>query len=676
MVLPQCAYTSRTIRVPVLMVEWEDFDPANDPANENNPDSVNPGYVPSTPDQLSAFLNGPSGPSQYFRDVSGGRTELGFDVFGWIRSDAPGSYLRPRASYLYERVDISRWFCRRDEVFLDALRDGVVAHGLDLTAYDADANGVMDGAVLLYEGVGGLCSGGNLSYVDPSIIYPSDLNPWSFDFPNGTGLVSEDSPHRSLFDTQSILFNFYNNMPERLPPGDSFYHPATWTHELGHLLLSYPDYYWPRFEVDGWAMSGSHGANPSHPAAFEKWLFARWLEPVVIDAPGTHSLAANEIPDGSDYDQGPYLYVLYIEDDPNHFLVIENRWFDAAGNSHTQWAPADGRESGLAIFEFDLTRGWFQDDPPQVLRHHPSRASGATQPPWRAYQPGDLFSRCYLGTCITIQPLSEPGASVLFSVDIESQDVVILHSAVIDQSDNVTVTYSKSFETCAHLMEDDFRVTHVQSFFCDVGEYVAITRPLSDFDFSDDQVKLCHGNDSNICSELVAIETLPPICGDDVVNQPGEACDGTSDLACPGLCRSDCTCELPICGDGSVNQIDEECDGSDDSVCPGLCQSDCLCAPDSDGDGVSDSQDNCIDVLNSQFDADSDGYGNACDCDFDNDGNCDIDDFSAFIPDFVAGLDSGSGTDMSSDSFVNIDDFALFVPGFVSGSPGPSALAP
>ena len=253
----------------------------------------------------------------------------------------------------------------------------------------------------------------------------------------------------------------------------------------------------------------------------------------------------------------------------------------------------------------------------------------------------------------------------------------VLHSVVIDQSDNVTVTCSKSFETCAHLKEDDFRNTHLQSFFCDVGEYVAITRPLSDFDFLDDQVKLCHGNDSNICSELVPIETLPPICGDDVVNQPAEVCDGSSDLVCPGLCRSDCTCDLPICGDGSINQIDEECDGSDDLACPGLCQSDCLCAPDPDRDGVPDSRDNCIELFNpDQLDTDQDQFGNLCDCDFDQDGVCDIGDFNIFLPDFVSQTDSGVGTDMNGNGSVGLEDFNLFLPGFVAGEPGPSALVP
>ncbi len=104
---------------------------------------------------------------------------------------------------------------------------------------------------------------------------------------------------------------------------------------------------------------------------------------------------------------------------------------------------------------------------------------------------------------------------------------------------------------------------------------------------------------------------------------------------------------------------------------------------DSDGDGVLDAQDNCILVPNgpaggpaNQVDSDADGFGNVCDCDFDQDGFCGIADFNVFLPDFQASTDGGTGTDMDSDGFVAISDFNLFLPGFVSSEPGPSALVP
>jgi hypothetical protein len=96
---------------------------------------------------------------------------------------------------------------------------------------------------------------------------------------------------------------------------------------------------------------------------------------------------------------------------------------------------------------------------------------------------------------------------------------------------------------------------------------------------------------------------------------------------------------------------------------------------DSDGDTVTDSADNCIDVPNAaQTDTDLDGIGNLCDCDFTQDGLCNIVDFQTFLTDFSTQIDGGTGTDMDGSGAVGIADFSLFLPGFQRGEPGPSGL--
>lgn len=99
---------------------------------------------------------------------------------------------------------------------------------------------------------------------------------------------------------------------------------------------------------------------------------------------------------------------------------------------------------------------------------------------------------------------------------------------------------------------------------------------------------------------------------------------------------------------------------------------------DSDGDGVLDPVDNCIEVPNAppgDCDTDQDGYGNACDGDFDNLGTVNASDFNVhFLPDFSSGMDSGVGTDMDCNGFLNSDFSNFFVPQFQQGVPGPSGL--
>ncbi len=94
---------------------------------------------------------------------------------------------------------------------------------------------------------------------------------------------------------------------------------------------------------------------------------------------------------------------------------------------------------------------------------------------------------------------------------------------------------------------------------------------------------------------------------------------------------------------------------------------------DTDQDGTSDHLDNCMTRANTnQADADGDGYGNACDADFNNDGIVNVVDLGYmrtvfFTADPIADLD-GNGT-------VNVVDLGQLRSLFFQ-APGPSAYAP
>ncbi len=99
--------------------------------------------------------------------------------------------------------------------------------------------------------------------------------------------------------------------------------------------------------------------------------------------------------------------------------------------------------------------------------------------------------------------------------------------------------------------------------------------------------------------------------------------------------------------------------------------------PDSDGDGVEQWRDNCQDVANaSQCDTDFDGYGNACDPDYDNDGIVAILDFNMLRSQFgLSSSDPGFNPDIDNncDGTIGILDFNV-LRGSFGGKPGPSGL--
>lgn len=94
---------------------------------------------------------------------------------------------------------------------------------------------------------------------------------------------------------------------------------------------------------------------------------------------------------------------------------------------------------------------------------------------------------------------------------------------------------------------------------------------------------------------------------------------------------------------------------------------------DVDGDGVTDSFDNCTNVTNSdQRDTNSDGYGNICDADLNNDGITDKDDMRILR----AAVGSTYGdADLNGDGSVDNAD-AQLCRSMLGSPPGPSALAP
>ena len=80
---------------------------------------------------------------------------------------------------------------------------------------------------------------------------------------------------------------------------------------------------------------------------------------------------------------------------------------------------------------------------------------------------------------------------------------------------------------------------------------------------------------------------------------------------------------------------------------------------DSDGDNIPDRDDNCRQTANAnQLDTDADGYGNACDCDLNNDGMVNMGDFMQFRGYWGGAAEAVA--DFNDDGMVNMGDFVIF----------------
>ncbi len=118
--------------------------------------------------------------------------------------------------------------------------------------------------------------------------------------------------------------------------------------------------------------------------------------------------------------------------------------------------------------------------------------------------------------------------------DARAQEAPICESLVRDSTaGTLTVTYSKTENTCAHLKDASSQITHVQNFFCSVGVSVAITQPLTSFGASVgkaeliDPLKLCNGNNANFCTECGPIQEVDQDADNDGVIDGLDVCSNT-----------------------------------------------------------------------------------------------------------------------------------------------------
>jgi len=231
----------------------------------------------------------------------------------------------------------------------------------------------------------------------------------------------------------------------------------------------------------------------------------------------------------------------------------------------------------------------------------------------------------------------------------------------------------------------------------------------------------CVGDGSSFCCGLNSCESGEDVCSCSLdcglpapSEQPSLTCGDTLDNDCDLLvdcndqdcslapecttCNNNTVCELYLnedcnsCSDcNGVNGGPPEnhfCCGDDfdcnDSQCTGGVNT---CVMDTDGDGVPDPDDNCLVLVNgpgtthvtnprimngsTQCDDDLDGFGNLCDCDFNQDGLCNVVDFSLILDQLGLPLEPGNeifdlDCQQQSITFADINLYILYLDGSIS----------
>jgi M6 family metalloprotease-like protein len=442
--------------LPVFLVDWSDFNPATDPSNHDNSNSVFRSYVKKTSAELEQYLNATNGLAGYFNEVSGGQLQVRFRVFPWLESSR-SVYLQDKEPAYYTTNSAGRWVADPTRLAKDVLRAAVVDLGLDLTEFDADQNRVLDGFVIVYEGWAGKLAGTNLAWTNPGYYAGPPPMPG---LDNVATLVSIDDPNYARFQTQGILFSRYCNLPEQCAPDGpdapgQFNALSTWAHEIGHLLLGYRDYYQSPADLGYYALSARSGHPvPFHPAALEKWLFGKWIDAPIIINIGTYTLLDHHLRSGQTYaTQIPYLCRVLLDGDPHHFLTLENRHFLPASQGGSQFNEQhsdSSLESGVVIFEVNLRRTGSD----QIRRLLPPRCWDlAVTEDIGAFGPGDVLDCEANGFHVVLGDFSAPGPSVTFALRYQSLARIVLQAGQpcisfcpVPGLDHI-VQYSESFQS-------------------------------------------------------------------------------------------------------------------------------------------------------------------------------------------------------------------------------------
>lgn len=640
---PRCElnFRGKQIKIPVFLIDWHDFDPTTDHATPGSNKGVyGEDYTKFTPQQIEQYLNGPRSPASYFREVSGGRLNIQLDVIGWITS-GEDSYLKSRESYISFLPDQDSYHCDNQKLLEDTYKEAMVSYNFDPTDYDLNHNqrghheGLLNGTIIMYEGLGSSrCFGTDFTGAGSDQRPPisnSDNDLPTFNTLNLSSLQGKTQQDTQLFLGYPIYTRSRISAPEAAVIVD---HLNLWVHELGHMLFGFSDYYDHKFNMDQNALSarGSAALQPFHPSGFEKSLLAGWIEPETILADGMYQLTSHDIEDGTDYlSNQTYLYRYNIDGDPNHYLLIENRWLVDAGNTLTQWA--DGKAlifdmpSGIQIVEVNL----YEDsasDIPTFYRHDQTENGfdrGLHDLNNRSWTENEVFEACIKQACMRLTVRSPASQQMLFKFEL-------LQGNYLLDSDGDGLPDAQDEDD-----DNDGRIDSLDAFPTDPEEWVDTDGDKlgNNADTDDDNDSVPDEEDAFPLDATESQDWDNDQIGDN--KDLDDDNDGVEDLADAFPLNANEQFDSDFDGIGNNEDTDDDNDGvADGSDAFPLDRSETLdtdqdgvgnnADSDDDGDGVSDDFDDFPLDSSESRDTDKDGIGNNADNDDDGDGVLDAND--------------------------------------------------
>ncbi len=282
--------------------------------------------------------------SQYYKKQSYGELDITFDVYDW--REMPETY-----DYYSTRLGI--FGAQTINLF------GTGPDAIDLTQYDSDSDGRIDGFVIVHAGYSLQNAGAGHIKTSTLLMYSDEILTIQGLHYGNIAVTSERYPS----DDCSSYIN-ENLIPY---PDDCRIGVLDQTHEFGHIL-GLPDFYGIDPNTGGQSpglqnltMMMMYPDIPQKPINLDAWAryFLGWIQPTIIEEGMQGVYPVYSIDTNPD---GAFILQDLTEMDSREFFIIENRFMQNSpynqdtfllNTAQLNWDYLDGHFGGIAIYHVD-----------------------------------------------------------------------------------------------------------------------------------------------------------------------------------------------------------------------------------------------------------------------------------------------------------------------------------